>query len=296
MAKTYNPKGKRAPLTNKDMDVFPINLFFKVFYDFDKDKFDRTYTNNIKIFFDVYKNDIGFNAVHKFMNGISVAELSKLWGMSTNEINSNMNDAITTIRNNKDVVFSGFKNSKLRSKVATRLSHELIGINRFTSIALVDAGLYSASDINNIKNNSEFISMIHKVVSNSTNVGKIFSDTLVAMNHCGFDTSKFGYIGDNIGKPKSVVHANNVQHPMVNSDIRNIVGYNYNGFSTTTFKVKCPNCNKFFRIHITGSIDNDGKLKIEHTTATDSNVWYCENCMKQIRIDKVTKFLKNYLV
>lgn len=295
MAKTYNPKGKRAPLIDKDMNTFPINLFFRVFYDFDKDKFDRTYTDNIKVFFDIYKYDTGFIALYKTMkDGMSVLDLHRLWSMSTDKINDEMNNAIACIKHNKDAVFSGFRNSKLRSKVVTRLMQDLVGINRFTSMALVDAGLYSINDINYLKTSSELIDMIRKSTNNPNTVGKIFSDTLVALNRCGFDTSKFGYTGIETKKKSEAPKRHMTVYP-TDSTVCNIVGYSYNGFSTTTFKVKCPNCGGFFRIHITGHINEEGRLEIEHTTATDNDTWYCENCMKQIQVDKVTKFLKNYL-
>lgn len=300
MGKMYNPKGKRAPLTDKDMDTFPINLFFKVFYDFDKEKFDRTYADNMMIFFDIYGGsyirNIGFLALYRTMHDKKTfAEISKLWSISLVMIDEEIKNAIKCIVNNKDVVFSGFKNSKLRSKVITELIREIPGINRSIATYLVDAKLYTAQNIMDLESGSEFITAISRSVRDPNVVGRVFSETLAAMNKCGYDTSKFGYTGPETKKKHKENHKVNSTYT-ANSEVNNIVGYSYNGFSTTTFKVKCPNCGGFFRIHVTGHINEEGKLEIEHTASTDNDTWYCENCMEQIKVDKVTKFLKNYLV
>lgn len=296
MGKMYNPKGKRAPLTDKDMDTFPINLFFKVFHDFDKEKFDRTYTDNMMIFFDIYKENIGFLALYRTMHDKKTfAEISKQWSINLVKISDEMNKALKCITNNKDVVFSGFKNSKLRNKVITKLMQETPGINKSIAAYLVDARLYSAQDIMDLKSGTEFITAISRSMTDPNVVGRVFSETLTVMNKCGYDTSKFGYTGTET--KKKYVENHNKAYPTytMNSEVNNIVGYSYNGFSTTTFKVKCPNCGGFFRIHITGHINEEGKLEIEHTASTDNDVWHCENCMRQIKVDKVSKFLKNYL-
>lgn len=285
---------------NKPVDVnkfkhkYPCNLFLDLFPDF-KDKFALTYVSNIGVILDIYKNSyVGFKMLKmNYDEHLTNVQISKILGLSLNEVIKAERDAKRVIMDNKEVIFNGFGHSRLRNRTITAMANR--GFNRITATSLVDSGLYCIDDIIKLKDGKELIKILSKKLD-SEMVGKVLEDALITLNKMGFDTSKFGYEGKKkyvkYEKPKEVKTTDMTEAPTY---LHKITDYKYEGFSETTFKINCPACNKFFRIHIIGRIDNEGKLRIENSGQIESGIFRCQNCDASVSVDKVDAFIRNYL-
>lgn len=286
------PKYTKSVEMCKMKHRYPCNLFLELFPDFNDDKFATVYVDNITIILNVFKHEnLGFKILKmSYEEHLTFERICGILNIMSSDAVRLANEAKDIIKRNKEVIFNGFAHSKLRNKTIGKLTRE--GFNKNTATALVDSGLYCVRDIKNLKDGKELIKVLSKNMD-SERVGKVLEDTLITMNKLGFDTTRFGYSGK---KPSNTPKSNNTISTAVKPGTLNkITDYAYDGFSTTTFKIQCPKCNRFFRIHIVGKVDKDGKLCIEHTAANESGIFLCQNCMSPVSIDKVDKFIRNYL-
>ena len=286
------PKYTKSQQICKLMHRYPCNLFLELFPDFNGDKFATVYVDNITIILNVFKHEnLGFKILKmSYDEHLTFDRICGILNIMSSDAIRLQNDAKYIIKKNKEVIFNGFAHSKLRNRTIVKLTIE--GFNKSTATALVDSGLYCVRDIKNLKDGKELINVLSKSMD-SDRVGKVLEDTLITMNKLGFDTTRFGYSGKkpNISSKPNNSMATSIKHGTLNK----ISDYAYDGFSETTFKVQCPKCNRFFRIHIVGKVDRDGKLCIEHTATNESGIFFCQNCMAPVSIDKVDKFIRNYL-
>ena len=285
------PKYTKSVEICKIKHRYPCNLFLELFPDFNDDKFATAYVDNITIILNVFRHEnLGFKILKmSYEEHLTFERICGILNIMSSDAVRLENEAKDIIRKNKEVIFNGFGHSRLRNRTIGKLSRE--GFNKSTATALVDSGLYCTRDIKNVKDGKELIKVLSKNMD-SERVGKVLEDTLITMNKIGFDTTRFGYSGKKYDPPKT----NNKPDVTVvkPGTLNKISDYAYDGFSETTFKVQCPKCNRFFRIHIVGKIDKDGKLCLEHTTANESGIFFCQNCMAPVSIDKVDKFIRNY--
>lgn len=287
------PKYAKSVEICKMKQRYPRNLFLELFPDFSGEKFATVYVDNITIILNVFRHEnLGFKILKmSYEENLTDDTISTILNITTSDVVRLKNEAKDIIRRNKEVIFNGFGHSRLRNRTIGKLTKE--GFNKITAISLVDSGLYCVRDIKNLKDGKELI----KVLSNnmgSDRVGKVLEETLITMNRLGFDTTRFGYSGKKQNTP-SPKRSNTMPSTVSPGSIYKITDYAYEGFSETSFKVQCPRCNRFFRIHIVGKVDRDGKLCIEHTVANESGIFFCQNCMAPVSIDKVDKFIRNYL-
>lgn len=272
---------------------YPCNLFLELFPDFNDDKFAIVYVDNITIILNVLRyENLGFKILKmSYEEHLAFDRICDVLNIMSSDAVRFQNEAKDIIRRNKEVIFNGFSHSKLRNRTIGKLSRE--GFNKNTATALVDSGLYCVRDIKNLKDGKELIKVLSKNME-SDRVGKVLEETLITMNRLGYDTTRFGYSGkkQNTNSPK---YNNTMPSTVSPGSLNKITDYAYEGFSETTFKIQCPKCNRFFRIHIVGKVDRDGKLCIEHTATNESGIFFCQSCMAPVSIDKVDKFIRNYL-
>lgn len=270
---------------------YPCNLFFDLFPDF-KDKFAMVYIDNLNIILKIYKDKcVGFKMLEMYYKmHLSVVKISEALSMSIHDVSKAISDAKNIIMNNKEVIFNGFGHSRLRNRTIHDLTNK--GFSKYTAANLVDSGLYRIGDIDKLKNGKELIGVLAKKLDSDT-TGKVLEDTLITMNRIGYDTSKFGYTG----KKKYTEQPKKEERHIdtTKGNINRISDYKYEGFSETTFKVNCPECDKFFRIHIIGKISDEGKLHIENTSQNETGIFICQNCGALVSVDKVDNFIRNYL-
>lgn len=279
---------------NKFKHTYPCNLFLDLFPDF-KDKFALTYMHNIDIILNIYKNSsyVGFKMLKmNYSEHLTNVQISKILGLQLNEVVKAEKDAKRIIVDNKDVIFNGFGHSRLRNRTITTMTNK--GFNKITATGLVDSGLYCIDDIIKLKDGKELIRVLSKKLDCET-VGKVLEDALITLNKMGFNTSKFGYEGKKYVKREKLSNKSVHVVDTVATCLNRITDYKYEGFSETTFKINCPVCNRFFRIHIIGKIDDEGKIRIENTSQVESGIFRCQNCNASVSVDKVDAFIRNYL-
>lgn len=284
-------------LSEEEKRSYPYNVFFSLFPDFCGDKFDPVYIKNLNTILRIYQANLGFQVLEDMGKYcLTFAEIESKHYLTAAQIPQERFKALKIIRDNKDVIFNGFGHSKLRNRCIDRLCKE-ITISRYAASGLVDSGLYSISDIKKVKDGKTLIKILSKEME-SERVGKVLEETLTTMNKLGYDTERFGYTGTrkHIVEPKKELIAVEMSSMAKSySNLKTISGYKYGGFSETTFKIECPVCESYFRIHLVGHVDNDGRLKIERTTINKNAVWYCPECKTPIKVDKIDTFLKNYM-
>lgn len=287
------PKYTKSVEICKIKHRYPCNLFLELFPDFNDDKFAIVYVDNITIILNVFRyENLGFKILKmSYEEHLAFDRICDVLNIMYSDAVRLQNEAKDIIRRNKEVIFNGFGHSKLRNRTIEKLTRE--GFGKSTATSLVDSGLYCVRDIKNLKDGKELIKVLSKNMD-SDRVGKVLEETLITMNRLGNDTTRFGYSGKKQNTPSQ--KCNNVIPSTVSpGSLNKITDYAYEGFSETTFKVQCPKCNRFFRIHIVGKVDRDGKLRIEHTATNESGIFFCQNCMAPVSIDKVDKFIRNYL-
>ena len=287
------PKYTKSVEICKMKHRYPCNLFIELFPDFSDEKFATVYVDNITIILNVFRHEnLGFKILQMaYEEYLTFDQICGILNIKYSDVEHMANEAKDIIMKNKEVIFNGFGHSKLRNRTIGKLARE--GFGKSTATSLVDSGLYCVRDIKNLKDGKELIKVLSKNME-SDRVGKVLEDTLITMNRLGFDTTRFGYSGKNQNTP-SPKRINTMPSTVSPDSIYKITDYVYEGFSETTFKVQCPKCNRFFRIHIVGKVDRDGKLCIEHTATNESGIFFCQNCMAPVSIDKVDKFIRNYL-
>lgn len=287
------PKYTKSVEICKMKHRYPCNLFLELFPDFSDEKFATVYVDNITIILNVFRHEnLGFKILKmSYDEHLTFDRICAILNIMSSDAVRLQNEAKYIIRKNKEVIFNGFGHSKLRNRTIAKLTIE--GFGKSTATSLVDSGLYCVRDIKNLKDGKELIKVLSKNME-SDRVGKVLEDTLITMNRLGFDTTRFGYSGKNQNTP-SPKRINTTPSTVSPGSLNKITDYAYEGFSETTFKVQCPKCNRFFRIHIVGKVDRDGKLCIEHTATNESGIFFCQNCMAPVSIDKVDKFIRNYL-
>lgn len=291
---TCTKKSNKTNNFQKMSNTYPCNLLLDLFPNITKDNFSPAYITNLSIAIKILSNSyIGFKTLElQYKDCLSIDEIAERMRSNKFKVNQEQDDAKRMIIKNKEIIFNGFGHSKLRNKVISGLVS--VGIHRDSATVLVDSGLYCVWDIMDLKDNKEFIKILSKNFEPSV-VGRTLEDTLVALNRQQYDTTKFGYIGK---KYSGTVEIDPKKYDKITSskeDVLSIQNYDYNGFSDTTFKVKCPKCDRFFRIHLTGTIDDEGKLVLEKNPAIESGIFLCQHCMTPVNIDKVDKFIRNYL-
>lgn len=279
---------------NKMKNKYPCNLFLEIFPNFGGEKFDRVYVGNISIIINVLNHDnLGFKIIKMTYGEHFDSEIiCKILNIDSATKTRLEAEAKSMIVNNKEVIFNGFGHSKLRNKTISNLSKK--GFPRHTATLLVDSGLYCVRDIDNVKDGKELIGILSKNMEPET-VGKVMEDTLVNMNKLGFNTIKFGYAGKKASKILSNKKDPEPSAEVDPNDVNKIDGYKYDGISETTFKVQCLKCDEFFRIRITGKVNDEGKLRIDHNYNTESGIFLCKNCSAPLSFDKIDRFIRNYL-
>lgn len=288
MSKRVKKPFNAAAEANRLRHEYPCNLFLKIFPEFDGAKFATVYVDNIKIILDIYKdNNIGFKALELFYDKhLTIGAICEILGVK--RAGDYAEEAINIIKDNKDVIFNGFRYSKLRKSVISNL-HKT-GFSKITAAALADCGLYSLSDIKNLKDGKTLINKLSKEFEPEV-VGKVLQNILKTLNDLGVDTTKFGYVGHGvkISEPKkdSVF--------VLSENVNRITNYEFNGLSETSFKVQCPKCDRHFRIRVTGYVDNEGKLRLDSNINNESGIFYCQHCNAPVNVDKVDRFIRNYL-
>lgn len=287
------PKYTKSVEICKMKHRYPCNLFLELFPDFSDEKFATVYVDNITIILNVFRyENLGFKILKmSYKEHLAFDRICDILNIMSSDAVRLQNKAKDIIMRNKEVIFNGFGHSKLRNRTIGKLTRE--GFGKSTATSLVDSGLYCVRDIKNLKDGKELIKVLSKNME-SDRVGKVLEETLITMNRLGFDTTRFGYSGKKQNTP-SPKHSNTMHSTVSPDSIYKITDYAYEGFSETSFKVQCPRCNRFFRIHIVGKVDRDGKLCIEHTSTNESGIFFCQNCMSPVSIDKVDKFIRNYL-
>lgn len=288
MSKRTKKPFNAAAEANRLRHEYPCNLFLQIFPEFDGDKFATVYVDNIKIILDIYKdNDIGFKALELFYDKhLTIGAICEILGIK--KASHYVDEAIDTIKDNKDVIFNGFRHSKLRKSVISDLRRT--GFSKITAATLADCGLYSLKDIKNLKDGKTLIRKLSKDLEPEV-VGKALQNILKTMNDLGVDTTKFGYVGHGVKMPSP--EENNIF--VLSEDINRIENYEFNGLFETSFKVKCPKCNRYFRIRVVGKIDNEGKLRLEKNVNNESGIFRCQHCDAPVNVDKVDRFIRNYL-
>lgn len=288
MSKRTKKPFNAAAEANRLRHEYPCNLFLQIFPEFDGDKFATVYVDNIKIILDIYKdNNIGFKALELFYDKhLTIGAICEILGIK--QASHYVDEAIDTIKDNKDVIFNGFRHSKLRKSVISDLRRT--GFSKITAATLADCGLYSLKDIKNLKDGKTLIRKLSKDLEPEV-VGKALQNILKTMNDLGVDTTKFGYVGHGVKMPSP--EEDNVF--VLSEDINRIENYEFNGLFETSFKVKCPKCNRYFRIRVVGNIDNEGKLRLEKNVNNESGIFRCQHCDAPVNVDKVDRFIRNYL-
>ena len=289
MSKRTKKPFNAAAEANRLRHEYPCNLFLQIFPEFDGDKFATVYVDNIKIILDIYKdNNIGFKALELFYDKhLTIGAICEILGIK--QASRYVDEAIDIIKDNKDVIFNGFRHSKLRKSVISDLRRT--GFSKITAATLADCGLYSLKDIKNLKDGKTLIRKLSKDLEPEV-VGKALQNILKTMNDLGVDTTKFGYVGHGVKMP-APEEDNNVF--VLSEDINRIENYEFNGLFETSFKVKCPKCNRYFRIRVVGNIDNEGKLRLEKNVNNESGIFRCQHCDAPVNVDKVDRFIRNYL-
>ena len=160
MSKRVKKPFNAAAEANRLRHEYPCNLFLKIFPEFDGAKFATVYVDNIKIILDIYKdNNIGFKALELFYDKhLTIGAICEILGVK--RAGDYAEEAINIIKDNKDVIFNGFRYSKLRKSVISSL-HKT-GFSKITATALADCGLYSLSDIKNLKDGKTLINKLSK--------------------------------------------------------------------------------------------------------------------------------------
>ena len=281
-----------SKLTEEDKRSYPINIFFMLFPDFCNDKYDPVYIKNLNIILKIHSDNIGFQIIESMdKHGLLDSEIMSKYYVSASQVPQKRFEALKIIKDNKDVIFNGFGHSKLRNKCINRLCREIPGLSMSSAAGIVDSGLYSVTDITKVKDGKALIKILSKELD-PERVGNVLEDTLISMNKVGYNTEKFGYTGKSIPR-----HSEKSDNPTAvdSSNVQSISGYRYGGFSETTFRIQCPKCDHSFRIHLIGTIDDNGCLKIERTNTNKNAIWYCPDCGVAIKVDKINTFLKNYM-
>ena len=285
-------KGKKpfnaAAEANRLRHEYPCNLFLQIFPEFDGDKFATVYVDNIKIILNIFKDDtLGFKALELFYDKhLTISAICEILGVK--RVVDYVDEAIETIKSNKDVIFNGFRYSKLRKTIISNLHRT--GFSKITAATLADCGLYSLNDIKALKDGKTLIRKLSKDLEPEV-VGKVLHNVLKTMNDLGVDTTKFGYIGHGVKTPTP--EDNSVF--VLSEDINRIENYEFNGLFETSFKVKCPKCNRYFRIRVIGNIDNEGRLRLEKNVNYESGIFRCQHCDAPVNVDKVDRFIRNYI-
>lgn len=294
-----NSKYSAALEAKRHKNDYPYNLLFDIFPELNGDKFAHVYIQNIKLAIHLFtgNSDLRYQAAkHYYVDHKKLYEIGVIMNLSNAEVNRLIEELKEIIFHNKEIIFNGFEHSKAYSDCVR--NYVSLGFTERSASGLVSSGFYCITDINSMRDGKEFIKRLSNTIEDPDRVGTVFQDTLIKLNDLGYDTSRFGYNYKTEERKENDYHyAKRLSKCSGGSKSNNNDPKltQFNGMSDNTFKMRCPICKRFTKVHITGTIDTTGNLHIVETNVVKKKKSTCSNCMRMIDLDdNILRFIRNY--